>query len=46
MEEQDLDFDIVFNNPKGKAKKIAPPVEEDFDFDIVQSSAPIKKKIL
>jgi hypothetical protein len=44
MEEQDLDFDIVFNNPKGKAKKIAPPVEEDFDFDIVQSSAPIKKK--
>ena len=44
MEEQDLDFDIVLSNPKGKAKKSTPPVSEDLDFELVQSSAPIKKK--
>lgn len=46
MEEQDLDFDIVYSNPKGKSKKSTPPVSEDLDFELVESSAPVKKKIL
>lgn len=44
MEEQDLDFDIVYSNPKGKSKKSTPPVSEDLDFELVESSAPVKKK--